>query len=231
MRYQKSKALKSFEVEINILIKDLTLIGSNKIYNSRIKEFTICSVITLCFANIENYISDLLDSWVDLLIRSNVKFSKIPFDLRTFIFTKTQEIAFKNYLLTKDEKRLIEKVNITKAHYNILNDEGTISRMHSKIIYSDKKYPSPENIEILFNRLGIKNIFHKLNKRCKRDMRLVLASFNDTRTSIVHQGIQPGTNYKDFIKKLREISLLIKNIDFIFFQEAVKNSKNHCWEC
>jgi hypothetical protein len=231
MRYQKSKSLKEFENQIRLLTAELNKLGSNKNYSAKSKELLISAVISISFAHIENYLADLIDSWVDLTLRSNIEFSKIPVELRTFLFIKTQEMSYQNYLLTNNEKKLIENVNISKPSYVIVNDQGLISKINSKVIYGDKKYPSPDNMETLFNRLGVKNVFHKLNKRCKTDMKLVLASFNDIRTSIVHQGIQPGTNYRDFKKKLREITVLIRNLDIVFFQYVVKQTKNGCWVC
>jgi hypothetical protein len=57
-----------------------------------------------------------------------------------------------------------------------------VPTLNAKQIHTDKKYPSPDNIKRLFNRLGIDKVFDKLNAKAKADVKANLQSFNDIRT-------------------------------------------------
>jgi hypothetical protein len=90
------------------------------------------------------------------------------------------------------------------------------------------KNPSPKNLKILFNRLGLKNIFNVINKLGKKDYELVLRSFLDIRETIAHQQ-SISLTIEDTKRNFSNIKDLIDKIDRASFSHVCKESGINYW--
>ena len=113
--------------------------------------------------------------------------------------------------------------------YSVVDSTQTLMHhIDSKIIVNDKKYPSPKNLKILFNRIGIKNIFSETDRFGRKDYELILRSFLDVRETIAHQESTDLT-FEDVKRNFKNIIDLLDKIDRISFRHVCKISGKKYW--
>jgi hypothetical protein len=86
----------------------------------------------------------------------------------------------------------------------------------SNLVLSETTYPSAKNIKRLFARLGIDDLFARLDKRCKRDMALTIDSFQSLRTALAHES-PPNVTIIDVKLHFESMRLLTKALDRVAF--------------
>lgn len=94
--------------------------------------------------------------------------------------------------------------------------------LNSAVIVGNRKYPSVKNIKAIFNRIGVPNIFHRLNAITKRDSEKVLQSFLDIRQAIAHQS-PPNLTYPDVRSYIRNVQGIVRALDRILYTHG------RCW--
>jgi hypothetical protein len=100
----------------------------------------------------------------------------------------------------------------------------------SNLVLSETTYPSAKNIKRLFARLGIDDLFARLDKRCKRDMALTIDSFQSLRTALAHES-PPNVTIIDVKLHFESMRLLTKALDRVAFNHIYKESGGDCWSC
>jgi hypothetical protein len=81
----------------------------------------------------------------------------------TILKLKLNHDHFKNYYASQDEKKFIGNLvgQFCKGTFPFITD--TTNTLALSSIIQTNGYPSPDNISIVYWRLGIKDIFGKLN--------------------------------------------------------------------
>jgi hypothetical protein len=232
MSYRKSRARKTFDQSMDQMLKVIKEAYSSDCKSIKAREFVLCSAVMLCTANIEVYLEDLIQGWILKVNSLAFNCDKLPNNIRAFYLNiESVKNAYRGFITSNDEITFLEKITKTLGHnaFLLAFNHNQLPTLDAKLIYNDKKYPSPRNVNHLFCRLGINNIFHKLNSIAKSDQELVLKSFNDLRTAFAHQGIPVGLNNNDIKSKLKQIRRLVYFIDKVFYEHVKQHTGISTW--
>ncbi|MFH4201971.1 hypothetical protein WAJ61_21480, partial [Acinetobacter baumannii] len=71
-------------------------------------------------------------------------------------------------------------------------------------LYERKKYPSVDNLNIIYKRIGIKKIFNEVSRELKSDAQSYLESLSSLRTTLAHNGELVGISFDDVILSLEK---------------------------
>ncbi|MBX8465004.1 HEPN domain-containing protein [Deinococcus sp. RIT780] len=232
MSYTRSAARKAFDSEIDRIVRELKSVGKRKGLKSNIKTHVECSCIILSMAQIENYLEDVLITWINGLNAIVTTPAGLPVNMRAFYM---QDDAFRkavaNYMINGDEDKYIKAMQdfMARPVHQMYNNTAALPRIYPQQLINDKKYPSPKNFKRLFFRIGIRNIFGEIDRRTRKDSEKALQSFNDLRTAIAHQGTPPGINYNDIAGKIKEIQAVINTVDRILHRHVLTHGGSTCW--
>lgn len=217
MSYTKSRARVLFEQKVDEL---LVLARANKkltglTYDQKNKVYQSC-VIFLCSA-IEDYQKSIIEDCFYQMIQQHVQIANIHVNTRAYVLIKKLVGNFRNYLFDKkNEKTTISNIsNNTEMIRKLTTNEDTFDMtwLH-KEIWGDKKYPSIKNLAILYNRLGIANIFASLNSKGQKDYKTKLESLTSIRESAAHSsGV--AVTYND----VKENCAFVKNFIYMLDKE------------
>ncbi|MBS3915235.1 MAG: hypothetical protein KG003_12115 [Bacteroidetes bacterium] len=214
MPYSRSKARREFEttyLELHSLAKQISYKNVELSYDHKNMIFQ-SSMVLLCSA-LEEYLRVFIEDMFYKYRLNGASLSEIPINPRTFSLFHKQRTIYEAFIHNRDETKVLEKLKISNASLYAVIDDDEIFANHvdAKSIVNDKKYPSPKNIKILYNRIGIKNLFSETNRLGRKDYELILRSFLDVRETIAHQESTDLTfadvkrnfeNIKDFLDKL-----------------------------
>ena len=232
MPYTKSQARKTFDTEIDKMISDIKSTFVNKAISNDTKRYVLSCCVMLGSAKIEVYIEDFFDSWVNKINTTPLTSSHLPNNLKALYLNQPfLNNGFKKLIVENSESKYFESVaeQLNNKNFQLTDLAKSLPRLDSKRIYQHKKYPSPDNVEALFKRIGINKIFNELNKSAKADLENVLRSFNDIRTSIAHDGVPVGVNDKDIIENLKHIKNFIYHIDKTLFKHINRYTTIATW--
>lgn len=217
MPYCKSTSYNSFLNWYNEACKAIRLSAAKKYQNSRVCDHMLCSALFVSFARFENFIKDRLQEFVHQVNALQLKVNGLPSGLAfSHIRCESVNDHLRNYYITKNEGQLIEKLPklISENSFCYLNPEYIPSINHSYVL-KDVAYPEPGNIKILFKRVGIDNVFCRLNRILKGNAELALQSINDLRCEIGHVGMPPSLNQNDFLEKVKTLKAICRGLDMI----------------
>lgn len=209
MSYSKSNARVDFDATADYLLEKArqTERIPLTVMPQELKVLVFQAILVLLSSNVEEYHKHIIEDWFYQLRSQNARMDKVPLNTRMLGLLKRTESGVKEYLFKKtNERTSIDNFNRNKDDmFLFLNDVGlfNLSRLHSTV-WGDKKYPSQDNIKTLYNRIGIPNIFDRINSKAHKDYKPGLKSFTDIRESIAHTGIGSFTyedvkNQKSFI--------------------------------
>lgn len=231
MPYKKSAARKEFEEVIGYHLnqsKIVSLKKSNIPHN--IQQCVYKATIFQVSATLEEYVKSILEDWVYMLHHHKKRMDDLPLELIHWAAGKKLLTAFKKYILYGDEGIFINDL-MSKKDVALLFDNNSIVKesINQTEYVRDRKYPSAKNILAVFKRFGINNIFSVINKKGKRDFKIVLSSFSDRRTEIAHQHPSPDLTYKDIVENLGSLKLFIKYVDRVLYSHVLVISGEECW--
>ena len=230
MPYSKSKARIDFENASKLMLKnsrDASYKNSKIGYSHRIMIFQ--SSIFLLSASFENYLKSLTEDLIFSYTTKSALLKDLPPNFRSMVLLETQLSAFKVYINNGDEAKILSRLDTNHQHYSIINDnELFTNQIRPGLIVGTKKYPSIKNLNILFNRFGIKRIIPELNKRGKKDYELILKSFLDIREAIAHESA-PSITYIDIKRHYKNIGEIIGLLDRIVYAQIVGYSSERFW--
>lgn len=224
MSYSKSKnrtdyenlsaSLRSLADSTNrIPLTGLTYDHKNLIYQALI--------VLLCSA-IEEYNKSLIEDWFYQLRVQNANMGQIPVNSRMFGLLHRTVPYYRNYLYKKDgESIIIEQLDKARIDIqSLVNDNAPFTTLYlSKELWGDKKYPSIKNMGVLYNRIGIKDLFGSLSARFHYNFKNQLSSLLSIREAIAHIG-QATLTYSDIIGHIDFVNLLINKIDRVMFSHC-----------
>jgi hypothetical protein len=230
MPYLKSRARRNFEERLDKLLV-LSRKASYKKYGFSYEHQNLiyqAAIFSIC-AGIEEYSKDFFEDFIFECKKENISLDKLPMNLRLMSLLSQQKELFKSLLFNGDEAKILKKINQKKSLYNIMQDDSAISQsIVADTILGTNKYPSIKNLKIVYNRIGISDIFKELHQKSKTDITSQLKSFLDVRESISHQTPSPLT-YNDIKRHLRNLKNIINYLDRIKYSQLSKISGINCW--
>ncbi len=232
MPYSKSIPLQAFIGEVDKMIIVINSTYKNKSASLETREYVLSCSIMLCSAKIEVYIADFFDSWIVKVNASTMLSAAFPNSLKSLYLNQPfLNNAYKKLLVESNESKFIDTLTkeLSNVHFNLTDPLKPLPNLNSKLIYQNKKYPSPENLTALYKRVGIKNIFNEINRISRSDLESALTSFNNVRTAISHHGIPVGINDKDIIRNLRNAKRIVSFIDKAIYNYINSNSSIVTW--
>lgn len=230
MPYKKTRARLEFESEAKKLLSLARRISYNKVVlDYQHKNLIYQSSIVLLSSAIEEYLRIVME---DLFYNYRIKgatLSDIPENARSYALFIRQKGHFESYIFQKNELKVLDDLKVSNPLYEIVNGSAVYnSHVTALNILDGKKYPSPENVKVLYNRIGIKNIFHTIRIGSPTDYKLLLESFLDIRQTIAHQQAMNLT-FTDIKRNFDNISDLINKLDRALYLHICRTSGQVFW--
>jgi hypothetical protein len=232
MPYSKSRARTEFEsksIELVALARQISYKNVPLKYDH--KNLIFQSTIVLLCSALEEYLRVFIE---DLFFRyksKNATISDTPVNSRTYTLFNNQRVIYESFINNRDEAKILEKLDVRNTYlYSLIDDTKKFTnQINAKSIVNDKKYPSPKNLKILFNRIGIKNIFGETEKLGKKNYELILRSFLDIRETIAHQESTDLT-FDDVKRNFKNIMDLLDKIDRVSYRHICILSGQNFWK-
>ncbi|MBA6398243.1 HEPN domain-containing protein [Colwellia sp. BRX10-4] len=230
MAYSKSRSRCSFEN----LLGNLLLLSRKASYKSSGFSYAHqnliyqAAIFSIC-AGIEEYSKNFFEDYIFECAKAEVTFDKMPLNLRLMSLLRGQKDLFKQHLFNGDEAKTLKKMASSRSIYNVLQDDTIIDRsIVAGTILGTNKYPSIKNLKIVYNRIGISDIFLELHRKSQNDITSQLSSFLDIREAISHQ-TPSSLTYTDITRHLSNLKNIINYLDRIKYSHLVKVSGADCW--
>ncbi|MGV2495772.1 HEPN domain-containing protein [Pelagerythrobacter aerophilus] len=223
-------AREAAENRIKILEKTVRQAGIKKLgvpTNLQKAVFYNC-VFQLC-AVLEDYLSGLIKQWYSRLHINDRDISRYPDETIKFLMLRKLEAKFKNYLLNSDEVNAIRRLNAEYGYLrNLFTSRPQDAQYVGSSIVSGKKFPSPDNLKILFYRIGKPDLHGKMSARLGQDFEIALQAFLDVRNAIAHE-FPPDITQVDAIRYVNEIRRWIHALDRELCSHICKTSELADW--
>lgn len=233
MPYSKSSARRAFEWELAKQVAMIRSVGPTKIPNQDVRAYVLSSAVALSSVAMELYLETLVSTWITKVRVGGTLHIHFPKELRWFIvFHSILKGPTERYAGLKDERVFLESVKKAwgAPNWDLLDDTKAIAATTQLSLLIDRKrYPSPDNIKVVFRRLGVPNLFGQLNKTAKTDVEALLTSFNDVRNNFAHSGILVGFSVRDIVKTVRNLDRIVNAIDRAFFKHVIATYGQACW--
>lgn len=230
MPYKKSKSRIEFEnsfLKLLSLSREISYKKVNLSYNH--KNLIYQSCIVLLSSSFEEFLKTLIEDIFQNYKSRSAPLKNIPVNVRTFTLFQNQKKFYDSFNFHKDEGRIIENLNIRNSFYDIITEDSILTNhINARSITNDKKYPSPKNLKMLFNRLGIKNIFSVIDSAGGKQYELLLRSFLDVRETIAHQEFTDLT-FTDVKRHYDNVNEIINRIDRALYKHICTESGSHYW--
>lgn len=230
MTYKKSSARSSFEETISLLMrqKKSAITGARK--NHDLCQFVYRSMIFQSSAALEEYLYEVLASWLHRLDQQQLEPRGVPKEILALLIKSQQERHYKKFMIDRDEASFLRsiKADLESSALFGVSPNSFVVKIPGYLV-SDKKYPSVENVSILFARFGLPNIFARLGESGKKDYKRLLQSFGDIRTELAHQRDPRSLTERDLNGQLDFLRDFVKNLDRIVYKQVVKLSGKSCW--
>jgi hypothetical protein len=230
MPYSRSSAKKVFDTRIGDLSRHARYTAyKNKRMKGEIRDLVFQSVVFHLSAALEDYLANLIGSWIHQVTLRKMNSSALPAISRSYVIFHRQKAHYSNFVSTNDETKILKRLSLTNEEYKLVDEDVEIPNIITpSVILHERKYPSGDNIKVLFNRIGLSNIFDLLSKRLKTDAELGLRSFSDIRTSIAHES-PPNLSMSDVENQIGFIKGMAAAIDRLMCSHVRKHSGKDCW--
>ncbi|WP_297484535.1 HEPN domain-containing protein [Ferrovum sp.] len=233
MPYRISRARRGLQaVYLDINARLLSAYSSR--IDPKIRDYVIAASIFLAHAELENYIADIFSEFAFAAQAIATKGSQLPGELQSHLFLSkaNAKTVFSKYVGGNSEKELLKSFMVAlRGHAGtIVNDSVAMASFEGKDIYAGEKYPSVDNLKKLFYRIGIDNVFNKLNGYLKQDSEALLKSLGSFRTQLAHTGnIPPEASCKDIRDLLRNTERFVGAIDRLMYKSISSNFSSSVW--
>lgn len=169
----------------------------------------------------------------DMVYRFKVgtaKMSVLHPNLRTYVLLSRQMEGYKAFLFNNGEKRAIKSMSASNRNlYAVLDDnEQCINHIYAKEILKGKKYPTPDNLIVLYNRLGVANIINEINIKGHRNYKILIESFLSIRSTIAHAS-SISLTIIDIKRWIADIQDVVNKLDRVLYSHCCKNSGVAFW--
>lgn len=230
MPYRRSRARDDFEQRVTSLKKCAQRTGQKNLsipYD--IAELAFRGAILECSASLEEYVKALFSDYGHKVVSENLPLSYLPIELRSFLFLNKSRSAFEKYVYFKNEKKAIKELRIENQVFDLADGTAASTTCFDfNALHRDRKYPSPKNWKLLFQRVGIFAVFNSASAIMKRDSLSILESLNDVRTAIAHEQPPPLTK-ADVERHLDNSIALVSALDRLMCKHLCKHGTIACW--
>lgn len=216
----RAKGLRSSFVYAKVRTKSLPTFVRDSIFQNCV--FQLSSIL-------EDYLWELTSRWFSNLSAAGATNAAVPILTRALFAAKSQEESFKRFLIFGDEADLALRMS-RQAHVFALFDENSrvpAIDFPNKIV-KDKKFPSANNVDSMFKRLGCPNMIDMISGRIRSDFGLNLRSFMDVRNALAHES-PPSITDLDVERYFNQIDSWISAIDREFYAHVAKCSGVLYW--
>lgn len=225
MAYKTSSARRAFDQAVQSY-RNVLLQTDAQITEPRIRQYVISASVFLGHASFENYVRDLFDIFGKSFSLAGVHSCKLPNDLRVFMLSQSAQLEkhYGNYQVSGDERKLLINLAslLTAPKKNLLIDSEQTPRLRGSEILAGRGYPSIENLERAFSRVGIAKIFDATSAVLKADSALLLKGFSDKRTELAHNAVMPGTSARDISDELEKLEKFVAALDRVSYDHLTK---------
>lgn len=218
MTYKRSRARQSFEVQIDLSIKELL-----PLYRFAQKDGgggatrLLGAYYVFAFAQLEVYIKSFVEDVLSTVNTSKPVFDKWPDLMLAYFLHRNQNLGsdYRKFGTSDDEGALLNSVSTLARNLASWSSGGPVpAAMDSAAFLEKKKYPSPKNLPQLFRRLGVRNVWAVISAAGKMNSELILTSLNDLRTGIAHEGKVPvGFGMSDFRGRIDQMLRFVAALD------------------
>ena len=188
-----------------------------------------CSILQTSAA-MEEYIRSVFEAWAFKIRSMNgIQSNAIPVRTRVVVAKNRLSQHFSAFAYTSDESKFLKKIEREGDLWSFL--EGTAQvppGFDGGVVFSEKKYPSPKNMKVMFSRIGVDNVFAQISSRIKADAEFRLESFNSIRTALAHSN-PPQLTYLDVKRNIKNIQELIGAIDRILHKALSASIATSVW--
>lgn len=233
MSYAKSKSRSDYE-SLSMKLRSLAT-STDRIPFAELtydhKNLINQALVVLLSSAIEEYNKSVIEDWFYQLRIQNAQMHQIPVNARMYGLLHRTAPHYRNYLYKKEnEDKIIMELDKAKNDiHNLVNDNAVFSTSYlSKEVWGDKKYPSIKNMSILYNRIGIKNIFDQIAVRYHHNYKNQLDSLLSLREAIAHTGYTTVT-YTDIIGHIDLVDKLINRLDRVLYTHCCKGAGSQYW--
>lgn len=231
MPYRKSKARKEFDeksVELLRLARQISF--KNVLLSYEHKNLIFQSSIVLLCSSIEEFLRVFVEDLFFSYRSNNARLGDVPLNPKTYTLFQKQRSIYEGFVQNRDESKILEKLAITNTLiYSVLDSSSVLTNhIDAHVILKERKYPSPKNLKVLFNRLGIKYIFDQLNRKGQKDYELLLRSFLDIRETIAHQE-STALTFTDVQRHFSNIGDFIDKADRVLYSHICSESGEKYW--
>ncbi len=221
MTYRTSKTRRAFDHSIEQIAKVIKASKANN-YTIDHKEYIHAAAVFLAHAEVENYFSDVLDDLAKLYSKHSSNSQALPKSLRAhLLLTKSNMIRLVGEKIAGgSEVNLIEKISthLCSTHAFAADSSYSIAGFSGKDIYQNQKYPSPENIEKVLARIGIKNASNNINRVARKDAVALFESVASLRTALAHNASLPGMSQQDIVNRIMGAKIFVAALDRLLFE-------------
>lgn len=232
MAYQKSSARCNFEKNCNDLCRVLKSahVGGGAL---NLKEYVTAAIIFLAHAELENYVEDSFSCYARAIQLQGIKGSSLPITLQSHLFISKANIKthLGKLISGGQEKQFLEAISngLQGSAGDIIRGLPIGISLTGEDIYGTQKYPSVKNLEKIFNRIGINNLFDQLSSSLKQDSSALLESLGGLRTQLAHTAVLPGIAYKDVLDRIVDTKRFVGAMDRLLFKNMSSNFGAKSW--
>ncbi|WP_109488443.1 HEPN domain-containing protein [Occallatibacter savannae] len=232
MPYRYSRARKQFIADVGVVLTTLKDAFSPACTSTSVQNYALCSAVILTSAGFESYLETLVSDWCRALLANGINTDLLPLNTRAFLLNDPAiEGAYKKFILRQNESDFLPEIGglVGNDIFLFAKNGEVIPAFQPRRLYSDCKYPSPNNIKRLFRRCGIDSVFAKLAAVAQKNVENLLTSFNDVRTEMAHDGMPVGLSATDVRARISDAKSVIGYIDRVFYAHVRKQTGEASW--
>ncbi|SDI70953.1 hypothetical protein SAMN05216588_12282 [Pseudomonas flavescens] len=232
MPYVRSIALATLAEEYSVVLGRVKGTKRKELAPEEV-EYILGAAIFLAHAALENYVSDLFSSVAKGIRSVAKKGDQLPDELRAHLFLhklNKSKIVGMQVGFNAENDAFKDVINSLNGHAGTLVDGSReLYSLQGVDIYTTYKYPSKENLNKVFKRVGIENLFKCLDKAMRRNSETALVSLGSLRSGLAHTGKMPGVTSGDVIKRIKDVQDLVRAIDRLLYKHMCSKFGQDSW--
>jgi hypothetical protein len=231
MGYARSAAFKAFQTHVSASRRVVKAAGKISFGGKRRKLYQdsmLSSSILLCFANFENYLSDVIDDMCIGFCAAALTASGLPPELRTQVAVVSKLAEWADI---EDPTKL--QANLWKykegGGFAVLDDAFVPKNINVDAITAKITYPKIDNVIKVMRRIGIQKPKAKLKAVGGHAIEQKLTSIHDARAELAHTGKLPVWTTQDYVDRLNDLETFARTLDKIFCQHFCRYASLPKW--
>lgn len=228
MGYKRSSSRADFEERLAFLRKKSRRAQRLKKSDADIRDLVFQATILLSSAALESYLKLVLEGWF-FQVKSQQNVGGIPPAAKATLAVQALSQKFAHFSYSGDEVRLATALQGHAPLWAFLAPNAAIpSFFDGSKLTSKKTYPSVDNINRLFARVGLSKVFTRLDAIMGRDSEQLIIAFGSLRTALAHSQ-PPSITIQDIETNLDNLEAFVAAVDRLLHKHVVKASGAMCW--